>query len=392
MGHDVDTRGEVIERFTDKNNLCILNDGTHTYLKPQAQHVNKPSAIDLTISTPGLALRSAWKVLPDTHGTHYPILTSILPSVAEIQQSWDPYHWVFCKANWEQFHDVCLGSISEDILEEADPLHSFVEHITKAANDCIPRATTIPKKSNLWFDEECREALKARRALDKRVRHSRELRGETVSAFRRSQAKARRLFNQKKLQSWAEYVSKLSAETPIKHVWDRVRRISGKNVCPPKQYLNGKNGTTITEPKDIANKHAAVFTDNSSAHYSATFQAIKEQEEVKFDFTSDNTEVYNKPCRLRDLRRSIMKAKHRAPGPDGIHNNLLKHLPGDTLKILKEILNKIWISADFPQQWRAATVIPIQKNKQRPYWPSQLPTHCTDQLSAKFWSAGLIPA
>ena len=192
---------------------------------------------------------------------------------------------------------------------------------------------------------------------------SRELRGETISAFRRSQAKARRLFNQKKRQSWAEYVSKLSAETPIKHVWDRVREISGKNICPPKQFLNGKNGTTITDPKDIANEHAAVFTDNSSsAHYSATFQAIKEQEEkVKIDFTSDNTEVYNKPFRLRDLRRSIIKAKPRAPGPDGIHNNLLKHLPDDTLNILKEILNKIWIAADFPQQWRAATVIPIPK-------------------------------
>ena len=36
-----------------------------------------------------------------------------------------------------------------------------------------------------------------------------------------------------------------------------------------------------------------------------------------------------------------MKAKPRAPGPDEIHNNLLKHLPEDTLKILKEILNKI---------------------------------------------------
>ena len=35
--------------------------------------------------------------------------------------------------------------------------------------------------------------------------------------------------------------------------------------------------------------------------------------------------------------------------------------PEDTLKILKEILNKIWISADFPHQWRAATVIPIPK-------------------------------
>ena len=36
-----------------------------------------------------------------------------------------------------------------------------------------------------------------------------------------------------------------------------------------------------------------------------------------------------------------MKAKPRAPGPDGIHNNLLKHLPEDTLKVLKETLNKM---------------------------------------------------
>ena len=87
---------------------------------------------------------------------------------------------------------------------------------------------------------------------------------------------------------------------------------------------------------------------------------------VKIDFTSDNTEVYNKPFRLRDWRRSIMKAKPRAPGPDGIHNNLLKHFPEDALQILKEILNIIWTSADFPQQWRAATVIQIPKpNKDR---------------------------
>ena len=396
--HDVDTRGEIIERFTDKHNLCILNDGTHTYLKPQDQHVNRPtSAIDLTISTPGLALRSVWLVLPDTHGSdHYPILTSFLPSVAEIQPCCDPSHWVFAKANWEQFHDLCLESISEDILGEADPLHSLVEHITKAANECIPRATFIPKKSNPWFDEECWEALKARKALDKRVRHGRELRGDTISAFRRSQAKARRLFNQKKRQSWAEYVSKLSAKTPIKQVWDRVRKMSGKNICPLKQYLNGKNGTTITDPKYIANEHAAVFTDNSSsAHYSATFQAIKEQEKrVKIDFTSDNTEVYNKPFLLRYLRRSIMKAKPRAPGPDGIHNNLLKHLPEDTLKILKEILNKIWISADFPQQWRAATVIPIPKpNKDHTdplsYRPIAL-TSCLCKVLERMINAGLI--
>ena len=74
----------------------------------------------------------------------------------------------------------------------------------------------------------------------------------------------------------------------------------------------------------------------SSAHYSATFQTIKRQDEkVEIGFKSDNTEVFNKPFPLRDKVWSIMKAKSRAPGPDGIHNNLLKHLHVDTLKTLK---------------------------------------------------------
>ena len=156
-----------------------------------------------------------------------------------------------------------------------------------------------------------------------------------------------------------------------------------KNVCPPKQYLNGKNGIDITNPKYTANKHAAAFTDNSSsAHFSVTFQAIKEQEEkFKIDFPSDNAEVYNKPFRLRDLRQSIMKAKRCAPRPDGIHNNLLKHLPEDTLKILKEILNKIWTSVDFPHQWRAVMVIPIPKpNKDHTDLLSYIPNALTSCL------------
>ena len=166
-----------------------------------------------------------------------------------------------------------------------------------------------------------------------------------------------------KKESWTQYVSKLNSNTPITHVWNRLRKISGKDVCSPKQYLNGKDGVSITRPKVIANEHAAAFADNSSsAHYSTKFQTIKaHNDRARIDFTSDNTDVYNNPFRLRDLRRSILKAKPRAPGPDGIHNNLLKYLPEDIIKIIKEILNNIWISGDFPPQWRAATVIPIPK-------------------------------
>ena len=64
---------------------------------------------------------------------------------------------------------------------------------------------------------------------------------------------------------------------------------------------------------------------------------------------------------------------HRGPYKPSNHNLyigiiIFPHIdnPQSTLQILKEILNRIWTSADFPQQWRAATVIPIPKpNKDR---------------------------
>ena len=120
------------------------------------------------------------------------------PTSGDTNQGGDPSHWVFSKADWEQFAELCTDKITGDILHDQDPLTSFVRHVIDAATDSIPRATTVPKKSNPWFDEECREMLKTRRALDRKVHRGREPRVETLMSFRRTQAQARRLFTQKK--------------------------------------------------------------------------------------------------------------------------------------------------------------------------------------------------
>ena len=91
-----------------------------------------------------------------------------------------------------------MDTITGDILHDQDPLTSFVGHVIDAATDSIPRATTVRKESNPWFDEECREMLKTRRALDRKVHRGRGPRVETLMSFRRTWAQARRLFTQKK--------------------------------------------------------------------------------------------------------------------------------------------------------------------------------------------------
>ena len=82
-----DIKCDVMGRFTE-NNLCILNNGSPTYLKTQPQHLPNPtSAMDFSICTPDLALRCTWEVLPDTLGSdHYPVLISVSPISGDTDQ------------------------------------------------------------------------------------------------------------------------------------------------------------------------------------------------------------------------------------------------------------------------------------------------------------------
>ena len=70
------------------------------------------------------------------------------------------------------------------------------------------------------------------------------------------------------------------------------------------------------------------------------------------NFSSENVS-YNMPFSLDELQDA-------SEGPNEIHYQLLKHLPDASLLLLN-IFNQIWISGNFPSDWRKAIVIPIPK-------------------------------
>ena len=110
-----------------KHNFCILNDKTHLHMKPQAL------GIDLTISTPGLAMRSAW--CPCLIHMAVTISTYWLRFYHQCQRYYQAVIlpiWL-----WKTVSQSVLGNMNWDILEEADPLHSFVKHITNWQNPTI---------------------------------------------------------------------------------------------------------------------------------------------------------------------------------------------------------------------------------------------------------------
>ena len=64
--------------------------------------------------------------------------------------------------------------------------------------------------------------------------------------------------------SWREYVSHLNNRTPENTIWKMIKKISSKVQCPPIKQLE-KNGSIITNIKDIGNTLLETITNNSGS-------------------------------------------------------------------------------------------------------------------------------
>ena len=82
-----------------------------------------------------------------------------------------------------------------------------------------------------------------------------------------------------------------------------IRKITGQNNNTPTKHFT-HNNLKITDEKDIANYLAETFLQNSSTKdQSKSFQIIKTKaEKVKITFQSNNSESYNQPFSVAELK------------------------------------------------------------------------------------------
>ena len=78
-------------------------------------------------------------------------------------------------------------------------------------------------------------------------------------------------------------------------------------------------------------------------------------------FTSDNSEEYNQPFSLLELKQALQKSNDSAVELDAIHYEPLTTLPDRSLNLLLAIFNSSLESGICPPSWREATIAAIQK-------------------------------
>ena len=353
-------RGDIIEELVEENDLIILN---RTEPTRYDQQYNSWSNIDLQLCHPELYLDLNWEVLEDRHRSdHCPIKITIPNDLSETDKI---PQWNFKTARWDKFQEDCKNKITDDILEgtvHTDKMAAFTEKLLEIADDNINKTSAFHNKpSKPWFDKECQEAKKERNNANRNNRRYPSI--PNAIECKRVNAKTKRLFRRKKRESWRNYTASINSKTSSKQVWNMIRKITGKNTNRRLHHVKDSNGQLLTNKEDIANELANTIENNSSSNnYSSEFKNIKNKEERKpLNFKTNEKFAYNKRFKLRDLKRSLRKARDTLPGSDQIHYQILKHLPDETLKVLLNIINEYWENQTFPENWKEAIILPIPK-------------------------------
>ena len=162
-----------------------MNDKSHTYLHPATGTF---SSLDLSLCHPSLILYFDWYVCDDQHGSdNFPVvIEGINPSTEDHNPKWK-----LNKANWEQFHLLCEQDLSIDNFNNSsDLVTEFTSSLMKISDKCIPKTSTNPKKSNPWYNNDCKNAVRQRKqALPKFCKYPT---GANLKNVKVQTAKARR--------------------------------------------------------------------------------------------------------------------------------------------------------------------------------------------------------
>ena len=182
-----------------------MNDKSYTNLSTRAKSF---SSIDLSFCHPSLFLDYNWSVCKDQHNSdHFPI---IIEQNTFSTKNHNP-KWKLNRDRWDLFNTLCTGKLNFE--ESSDPISDFTSSLIEISKECIPQTSSNPTKSNPWYNDDYKKAIKQRKqALSKFKRSPNSNNLNDVKVFR---AEAHRTIKLSKRKPWRSFVSKINHITPI---------------------------------------------------------------------------------------------------------------------------------------------------------------------------------
>lgn len=349
-----DSRGKMLERALDTNELNLLNNINHPTHFSLAYRTF--SNIDLSIVSPTIQHYFEWSVSDDLcNSDHYPILISLLGHNINIEQR---PQWNIKKANWDKFQ--CVFNRPRHDFRTINEEENFItDTILSSACTAIPISKSSRCKRKVpWWNQNIKMLIEMRRESLKEFKNNPNT--ENFVLFLKTRSKVRKEIRNSKKASWHEFCETINLRTPTQLVYRKIKSLNGtSNSHRIPCLINGNQ--TVTDVKDITNCLAENFSINSSSeNYSNKFRYFAASTNFPPNLV-DNNELYNIDFTIHELNAALSQCKGSSPGPDNIRYEMITHLDVNAKNYLLGFYNNIWKNKVLPDNWRKALVIPILK-------------------------------
>lgn len=239
----------------------------------------------------------------------------------------------------------------------SDAFDSLTDIMKKAHMRCNPPPilrTKTKKKRKVqrpYFDSQCREARKIVNELGKQFSKC-----PWNSVLRQKYNYHKRQYKKLLKQQCRNYkenlVNKLHTlnSSDTKELWDTIDKLGKVEI--PKTQNSGLDHGELMEHFKTLNKHAATVDSNPDQ---LDLNSLE-------DKNNQNNPEISSPTNFKEIKSTLMSLKNnKAPGPDGIVNELLKYGQDTLLHPIAKLFNRILETGIVPIQWKHGHIIPVQK-------------------------------
>ena len=359
-GYDeMDARGEEIQEWMMDNHLVLINkpDDRPSFLSTPWQTTSSP---DIAVATEDIQKRTVRDVKDQLgKSDHLPIIIHIADVNRENEYCRKRASWNFKKADWKSFKSHAESLHSVNFTEDMNKnVKDFTFGILEAAKKSIPRGFRKDYKP-YWskaLEELQKELVDARKSMEKTPCD------ETSMRFNKAKENFENLKTKEMQNSWHQKTSSLDLEHNTGRLWNLAKSLN-------EDVTAFQNATVIEEAgeyhtgKRAANLLADVFKDESTLKVPRKRKKeVLDQIEEEWRKPKVHTPSMTDDLTMAELNDAIRRLKSKkAPGKDGVCNEMIKHLGKNARQKLLELFNLSWKSGIFPAAWKEAIIIPILK-------------------------------
>lgn len=349
-----------------KNLYPIINDlflnvvapPNPTYYPNNVNH--RPDILDIFITNTPFNMCA--DVINDLSSDHLPVLATLGIPKSSNQQ-------LKTTTDWRLYYNILSIKKHKDLpLENSSHIENSIQEFTNDLCHAHAESTsTFPTNLNyLILPRQIKMLIQHRNWLRKRYQRTLD------PKIKREVNKLNRLIKENckihRQQRWEEKVVTLCTEDNSIWKMSKCLRIS----TPVNRPILGDSGPVYCDEEKaeaFADEMEKQFSENSEPSNDEYYEIVKRDVTTFIGFHRGIVTL--EPTNRNEVLEIISKLKtKKAPGKDKVNNSMIRNMPDTSISRLMLIINTCLEQVYFPQLWKEASIIMIQKPHKNPSLPS----------------------